>query len=253
MSSSNPNTGLFSGPLGLAYMRIREMLTVGTGIHSLIVFAVVFAIHYLVGTKTDASRFWVTAIDLTLLGFLHFYCLVKGGESLRSEIREGTIEYSWTRPSSKSSLYAGYYISSIIGILLFTAVCLAAVLSAALLVGKMESLASLVRLATGGLVIALSFSALSLALGAITQKFIIAGIIYHLIVEKLIGNLPTLAAKASILGNIKAQLYSIPEYPIEFESPGVFAGYGNIIAITLLALALGAAVFSNKKYAIGSE
>ena len=120
MSSTSPKTSLLAGTVGLAYMRIRELLTWSSGIRLLIVFAIVFVVHLLVGIKTDSSRFWVTAIDLTILGFLPFYCLVKGGESLRSEIRDGTIEYSWTRPSSKSSLYAGYYASSIIGILLFT-------------------------------------------------------------------------------------------------------------------------------------
>ena len=253
MSLDSQKTSLLAGTIGLAYMRIREILTWNSGIRLLIVFAVVFVVHLLVGIKTDSSRFWVTAIDLTLLGFLPFYCLVKGGESLRSEIRDGTIEYCWTRPTSRASLYFGYYISSIIGILLFTFVCLAAVFFAALSLGDIESFVSLVRIAIGGLAIALSFSALSSALGAITQKFVIVGIIYHLIVEKLIGNLPTLASRISILKNLKFQLYSIPEYPMELDQPAILLDYGNILIITLVAIALGIAVFTSKKYAIGSE
>lgn len=253
MSLNSPKTSLLAGPIGLAYVRIREILTWSSGIRLSIVFAVVFVAHLMVGIKTDSSRFWVTAIDLTILGFLPFYCLVKGGESLRSEIRDGTIEYHWTRPTSKVSLYLGYYTSSIISTLLFSFACLAAVFLAALSLGEVESFISLIRIAIGGSAIALSFSALSLALGAITQKFVIVGIIYHLVAEKLIGNLPTLASKISILRNLKLHLYSTPEYPMELDQPAILLGYGSILIITLAALALGIAVFTSKKYAIGSE
>lgn len=142
---------------------------------------------------------------------------------------------------------------SIISTLLFSFACLAAVFLAALSLGEVESFISLIRIAIGGSAIALSFSALSLALGAITQKFVIVGIIYHLVAEKLIGNLPTLASKISILRNLKLHLYSTPEYPMELDQPAILLGYGSILIITLAALALGIAVFTSKKYAIGSE
>ena len=170
-----------------------------------------------------------------------------------SEIRDGTIEYQWSRPKSKLSLYLGYYTGYIITILLFSFACLAAVFLAALSLGEVESFISLIRIAIGGLAIVLSFSAVSLALGAITQKFVIVGIIYHLVVEKLIGNLPKLACKISIIRNLKFHLYSITEYNIELDQAATLIGYGNILIITLAAPAFGIAVFTSKKYAICSE
>lgn len=160
-----------------------------------------------------------------------------------------SIGISSVPPPKARSTRSGYIIS----ILLFPFACLAAVFSAALSLGEVESFISLIRIAIGSLAIALSFSALSLALGAITQKFVIVGIIYHLVAEKLIGNLPTLASKISILRNLKFHLYSTPEYPMELDQPAILLGYGSILIITLAALALGIAVFTSKKYAIGSE
>ena len=170
-----------------------------------------------------------------------------------SEIRDGTIEYHWRRPTSKLSLYLGYYTTSIISILLLSLACLAAVFLAALSLGEVESFISLIRIAIGGSAIALSFSALSLALGAITQKFVIVGIIYHLVVEKLIGNLPKLASKIFILRNLKFHLYSIAEYNIELDQTATLIGYGNILIIPLAAPTFGIAVFTSRKYAICSE
>ena len=76
-----------------------------------------------------------------------------------SEISDGTIEYHWRRPTSKLSLYLGYYTTSIISILLLSLACLAAVFLAALSLGEVESFISLIRIAVGGLTIVLSFSA----------------------------------------------------------------------------------------------
>ena len=72
-----------------------------------------------------------------------------------SEIRDGTIEYHWRRPTSELSLYLGCYASSIISILLFSFACLAAVFLAALSLGEVESFISLIRFAVGGLAIVL--------------------------------------------------------------------------------------------------
>ena len=94
--------------------------------------------------------------------------------------------------------------------------------------------------------------ALSLALGAITQKFVIVGIIYHLVVEKLIGNLRKLASKISILRNLNFHLYSIAEY-IKLDQAATLIGYGNILIITLAAPTFGIAVITSRKYAICSE
>ena len=169
-----------------------------------------------------------------------------------SEISDGTIEYHRRRPTSKLSLYLGYYTTSIISILLLSLACLAAVFLAALSLGEVESFISLIRIAVGGLTIVLSFSTVSLALGAITQKFVIVGIIYHLVVEKLIGNLRKLASKISILRNLNLHLYSIAEY-IKLVQAATLIGYGNILIITLAAPTFGIAVFTSRKYAICSE
>ena len=124
---------------------------------------------------------------------------------------------------------------------------------AALSLGEVESFISLIRIAIGGSAIVLSFSAVSLALGAINQKFAIVGIIYHLAVEKLIGNLRKLASKISILRNLKFHLYSITEYDIDLDQAATLLVYGNILIFTLAAPAFRIAVFTSKKYAIFSE
>ena len=154
-----------------------------------------------------------------------------------------SIGISSVPPPKARSTRSGYIIS----ILLFPFACLAAVFSAALSLGEVESFISLIRIAIGSLAIALSFSALSLALGAITQKFVIVGIIYHLVAEKLIGNLPTLASKISILRNLNFNLYSITVYNLELDQPEILFDYGHILIITIFALVLGTVASTSKK------
>lgn len=238
---------------GLIHMRTCELATTPTAIRFAIAFSLVFGLTLFIGYKSESPQFWNLATHFFALGFLPFYCIVKGGESLRNELKEGTIEFLWTRPTRKSSLFLGIYISSLIGIGAFTAICLAALMGAGFWLGEIVSLGQAAVYCIGCLAIALSFAALSLALGSLTSKFIVVGILYYFFIERLLAQVPTSARHASIIANLKPHFLTIAESSSGMVYTATLQSIAYVTAITVAALTLGSVAFTLKHYSLGED
>ncbi len=238
---------------GLIHMRICELATVGTAVRYAIAFSIVFGLTVFVGTKSPHPEFWNLAIYVFALGFLPIYCLVKGGESLRNEIKEGTIEFLWTRPVGKPTLFLGFYFSSLVSVLAFTTLCLAALVAAGYWLGEIESLSQVTAYSVGCVIIGLSFTALSLSLSSLSSKFIVLGIVYYFLVEKLLSQLPTSVRSASIVANLRPHLLSLSENAGELAFSNTLQSIVHVTAITAVALAIGCAAFTLKSYSLGED
>lgn len=238
---------------GLIHMRISELATTATLVRFTIAFVIVFGLTFLIGSKSDSPQFWNLATYFFALGFLPFYCLVKGGESLRSELKEGTIEFLWTRPVRRSSLFLGFYASSLIGIGAFTTVCLVALSGAGLWLGEISSAGQIFMYCLGCLTIALSFSALSLSFGSLTSKFVVIGILYYFFIEKLLAQVPTNARKVSIIANLKPHFLANAEQSSEIVFTSAAHSILYVIATAAIALILGGIAFTLKRYSLGDD
>ncbi len=234
-------------------MRISELATTATCVRFTIAFVIVFGLTLLIGSKSDSPQYWNLATYFFGLGFLPFYCLVKGGESLRSELKEGTIEFLWTRPVRRSSLFFGFYISSLISIGAFTIVCLVALSAAGLWLGEISSVGQIFTYCLGCVAIVLSFSALSLSFGSLTSKFVVIGILYYFFIEKLLAQVPTSARKVSIIANLKPHFLANTEQSSEFVFTSAAHSILYIIAISATALILGGTAFTLKCYSLGED
>ncbi len=253
MKTENLNPGWGGVLRGLMFMRIRELVTASTITRMAILFGVVFGLTLFIGAKTNGKAFWPVASNFFALGFVPFYCIVKGAESMRTELRDGTIEYLWTRPTRKARLFLGFYLSSLASALLVTFTCVVAIVATGLIVGEIESLAQAAVYGLGCGALAISFCALSMTIGSFTSKYIVMGIVYHAFVERVVSQLPTSVRHFSILGNIKPYFESL-------QDPSSSAGYVaslqpaiNIGLIAAVALAIGGLAFTWKNYAFGSD
>lgn len=234
-------------------MRICELTTIGTVIRYAIAYAIVFGLTVFVGTKSPNPEFWNLAVYVFAFSFLPIYCLVKGGEALRNELKEGTIEFLWTRPVGRAPLFLGFYFSSLISVMAFALLCVTALMSAGFWLGEIDSWNQAFAYSIGCLVIALSFSALSITLGSLTSKFIVLGIVYYFLVEKLLSQLPTSVRNTSIVANLRPHLLSLPENTGEFVSSGTLQSIAYVGAITAVALAIGCIAFTFKSYSLGED
>jgi len=229
------------------------LATVGTAVRYAIAFAIVFGLTVFVGTKSPNPEFWNLAIYVFGFGFLPIYCLVKAGEALRNELKEGTIEFLWTRPVGKSPLFLAFYFSSFVSVLAFTLVCLTALVAAGYWLGEIASLSQALTFAAGCVAIALSFSALSLALSSLSSKFIVLGILYYFLVEKLLSQLPTSVRNASIVANLRPHLLSLSENAGEFAFSTTLQSIAYVVIISVIALTIGATAFTLKSYSLGED
>ncbi len=235
------------------HLRICELATIPTAIRYIIAFVIIFGLVVFVGNHESDRQFWILANQFFAFGFLPIYCLVKGGDALRTELKEGTMEFLWTRPIRKASLFIGFYISSLVSIFAFTLVCMAAIIGAGIWHGEIATLGQAQIYCVSCLLISVSFTALSLTMSTLTSKFIVVGILYYFFIEKLLGQLPTSASKASIVANLKPHLNSISNASNEFQYIASFQSASYILAITALALIAGAAIFTWKHYNLGED
>lgn len=253
MRVANGSTGWGSVLHGLIHMRICEMKTRGSAIRLGVTFCVIFGLFAMEDASDNGPQFWQLVVKVFVLGFLPLYCLVKGGERLRSELKEGTIEYLWTRPTGKAPLFFGFFLSSLLGVAAFTGTCVLAICSAGYFVGAIESFGQVVLFAIGCSLVAVSFSAVAAALGAFTSKFIVFGILYFSFVESLLGQMPTKARNLSLITHVESLLAPLGRGASTLLTMGTAQAVLWVGGITLVALVAGAALFTTKNYVVGGE
>ncbi len=240
---------------GLLYMRICELTTRRSIARLVLSFFVVFALLAVTKLEGDATevRFWEVALGMFALGFLPLYCLVKGGDSLRGALREGTIEYLWTRPTSRAALFIGFFLSSLIGIGAFAGSCVLAICCAGVYLGAIESLGEVLLYAGGCGFAVLAFSAIASGLSALTSRFVVFGVLYYSFVEGLLGQMPTGARNVSGLVHLRSALRPLQDGSISLLSSSVVQSALALVVLAGVALVVGATLFTMRNYAVGSD
>ncbi|MDQ8203092.1 hypothetical protein [Pelagicoccus sp. SDUM812003] len=247
------SAGLAEAMRALLLMRIRELSTGASLTRLAVSFAIALAILWMVIRPGDTERFWWVAISVFALKFLPVYCLTKGGETLRSELKEGTIEYLWTRQASKGSLYLAFYASSLLQVMVQVAGFLLALSLVAFARGVAVDFLDLSLLWVCGLGAAFAFTAIAIGVGAFSAKYVVFGLFYFSFVELGLGALPTGARGLAVSAHVKDVLtpVSYSELSAAFGALG-----GSLLAMAIIsavALLLGAFVFLRSVYSVGGD
>ena len=230
-------------------MRLQEMSTGGSILRLALTFALVFGLLSLALNEQDSVKFWNLVVGTFVLKFLPLFCLTKGGETLRGELKDGTIEYLWTRPASKTQLYCGFFASSLLNIGSFGVAFLLGISFAGLSLGVITGLGQIVLLWVGAGIAIVSFTAIAGAFSAFSSKFVVLGIFYFSFVELGLSQIPTSIRNVSISAHISRILSPLTEAaPSGFGAALLWSG-----AITAVALAVGVALFNGIRYGVGSE
>lgn len=250
MSESHNRRARFGALRGLLYMRIQELVTPMSLLRAAAIAVACFLLFLLVGLDRQeaAQRYQGLVAGIFALKFLPIFCLTKGGETLRSELKDGTIEYLWVRPASKVELYFGFMLSSYLGILALIGPALLGISVAGLTMGVV-GLDGLLALWVTILAVVASFTAISGAIGSLSSKFVVLGIFYYSFVELGLGAIPNGVQRLALSFHTKSLL------------SGMVRDGGNlslepfvwILATGALGLVVGAAVFSQSRYVVGSE
>lgn len=252
--TATASTG-FGAARGLLYMRIRELATKRSLLRSVAAFALVLALLLLLllDPGQGAERFRALARGPFLVSFLPLYCLAKGGQALRGELKEGTIEYLWTRSSSRVQLYLGFALSALLDAAAVVGPCLLALTLAGFALGGFAGPGELLLLWLASAAVAGGFTLISVALGALSSKYVVLGIFYFAFVDLGLGQIPNAVQKIALTSHVR-------QLAASFRSEAIPTSFGSaasallwMAAIGLLALAAGAALFRASRYVAGSE
>lgn len=235
---------------GLLYMRIQELMTAGSTVRFGLIFVICFGLFLLIGLDPEGvgARYEGFVAGVFALKFLPVFCLTKGGETLRSELKDGTIEYLWVRPASKAELYLAFVCSSYLGILALIVPALLGISLAGLAMGAV-SFGGLLSLWISVLTAIASFTAISGAISSFSSKFVVLGIFYYSFVELGLGSIPNGVQRLAVSFHTRTLLNGFSTGGANFS----LESFAWILGTGFVALALGTVIFSQSRYGVGGE
>lgn len=254
MSAAEKNQPGFGAALhSLLYMRAQELVT---GKSLLRMGAIAFGVVALLTAVSDdgeSGAFWSLSVGAFCLKFLPIYCLTKGGETLRGEFKDGTIEYLWTRSVGKVQLYFAFYASAVVTVASTVVPVLIGLSVASVILGGVASMSQLLVLwlsVLGGMV---SFTAIASLFSAYSSKFVVIGIFYFSFVEMGLGALATGVRSVAVTAHMSDAVELARDGYIAAAYGQLGTGLVGMAVITVVALTLGAMVFSQAHYVVGGE
>ena len=203
---------------------------------------------------SESFSFFLIHVHFCLI--LPFLCLSHFGSMIREELQDDTMIFLITRPVSRARFFLLKYLTLLLwleGLLLANGLVLWGVGIGLDIpdIGPMMSL----YLPVQALGIA-AFGSLAALLGLLTKKYIPLGILYGVVVEFGIYNLPTNLNNISIrrhLSEMLAQNATLSERLDVVAESGAALLALILLAGTALLLAAGAALFSLREYSHSEE
>lgn len=250
MSDQSEGKAVFGAIRGLLFMRVQEIATATALARSAVIFVATFGLLMLFQREPSEAveQFLAMVTGIFVMKFLPIYCLTKGGETLRGELKEGTIEYLWVRPASKVELYVGFVLSGLLGAFSVLGPALLGISCAGLALGAI-GWGGLITVWVTVLAVVASFMAISGALGSLSSKFVVMGIFYYAFVELGLGAIPNGVQRLAVSFHAKTLLSGLGSEGASLE----WGAFAWILGIGGLALVLGSAIFSKSRYVVGGE
>lgn len=212
--------------------------------------AILFGISYfLLIEEGSIKSFELWLNTLFILKGMPILALILSGGMFREEIKDSTIEYLWTRPTTRTGLVLGFYASAVLKTLVYGMAIALAIYLAGQLKGCQPDWADFPVI-----FLALSFSSLAYCAGGLllatwTGKYMVLGISYGSVIEVGVGSIPTNLSKLSIMHHIE-QLVAMDSL---FALGNSLNSLLVCLCLTIVCVTAASAVFSFKTYHVGSE
>jgi hypothetical protein len=201
------------------------------------------------------APFYRWLIDFYFFIILPLSCVRSCGGLIRDELQTDTLGFLTTRPVKRGTLVVLKYLSQAAWLEM------AALLEGLLLLGagalrEIPQIASLLPLFLAAQFLAvLAWSALGLFLGQVTKRYLPLALVYGLIVELGIGDIPTNINTLSLMRHLKTLL----SHDQALQSLYQWTGTGFLLPVTalllaaVLFLALAALLFTFREYHAAAE
>jgi hypothetical protein len=201
------------------------------------------------------APFYRWLIDLYFFIILPFSCVRSCGGLIRDELQADTLGFLATRPVKRATLVVLKYLAQV--------ACLemAALLEGLLLMGagalrEIPDLGSLTPLFLAAQFLAVpAWSALGLFLGQATKRYLPLAVVYGLVVELGIGDIPTNINTLSLMRHLKALLShdKALQSIYDWAGTGVFLPVGALLLAAVLFVSLAALLFTFREYHAAGE
>ena len=196
------------------------------------------------------APFYHLLIDLYFFIILPLSCVRGCGGLIRDELQFDTLGFLTTRPISRANLLIAKFLTQVLwleiislveGLLLFLAADLR----------QVHALGPLLVLFLGVQFLAvLAWSALGIFLGQVTKRYLPLALIYGLVVELGIGNIPTNINSLSLLRHMKALLAhnAVLQGIFDWTDKGLLLPIGALSLAVVLFVGLAATLFTFREY-----
>jgi ABC-2 type transport system permease protein len=196
---------------------------------------------------------WVIAFYVTFL--VPVVTFITAGGVMREEMKPGTVDYVLTRPLPRPVFVAFKYIAHVICVQIDCLVAFALVIALGVYWQAPGIAAAIPSLLLAQAITIMAFVAFGFACGALTSRYVVVGLLYSLVVELGVGQIPTQLSRLSMTRQVKAMLQPLvagqaaPFTPTLDVLPA--ASRITVIALLLLfslgLLSLTAAIYSTRE------
>jgi hypothetical protein len=201
------------------------------------------------------APFYRWLIDFYFFIILPLSCVRGCGGLIRDELQTDTLGFLTTRPVKRATLVLLKYLSQA------ALLEMAALLEGLLLLGagglrEIPELGSLLPLFLGAQFLAvLAWSALGLFLGQVTKRYLPLAVVYGLIVELGIGDIPTNINTLSLMRHLKTMLShdQALQSLYQWTGEGVVLPVSALLVAAALFVALAALLFTFREYHAAAE
>jgi len=201
------------------------------------------------------APFYRWLIDFYFFVVLPFSCVWACGGLIRDELQSDTLGFLTTRPIKRANLVILKYISQVawMEIVMLVQGLLLIGVGALRGIPELGSLAALF-LAVQFLAVP-AWSALGFLLGQITKRYLPLALVYGLIVELGIGDIPTNINTLSLMRHLKTLLSHNQELQslYEWTGSGVLLPVGALLLASALFVSLAAVLFTILEYHANTE
>jgi hypothetical protein len=201
------------------------------------------------------APFYHWLIDFYFFIILPLSCVRGCGGLIRDELQSDTLGFLTTRPVKRATLVVLKYLSQAAWLEMVIMVEGLLLLGAGAL-REIPALGSLLPLFLAAQFLAvLAWSALGLFLGQITKRYLPLALVYGLIVELGIGDIPTNINTLSLMRHLKTLLShnSALQSLYEWTGTGVLLPVGALLLAAALFVSLAALLFTFREYHAAAE
>ncbi len=253
------NASTYAPPTLLATFRAVAQLRLATALSPAALKKFLFAalaatgIAYLLFRRANPERFTEFTVNSLTLTILPLFCLSYCGGFLRNEIRDGTIEYLWTRPVARYHLLLATYAGGVLTLFAATALLTTLIHIVAAFHHVPNSWLHYPQLLLAQFATILTYSAFALALSAYTRRYMPLGLVYGLIVEVGVSQISTNINNLAASRHIRALLNYATQETTATPLAATASGLLGCLALTTIFLVIACLVFTRTQYSTGSE